>query len=253
LAEFVGSHPIAGSERSGPHHASAELFRQRPWVVCPTPESSPAAVEAVEALAAACGAVVRRMSADEHDVLLARLSHVPQLLASALAGTLLGLERDDVALAGTGLKDTSRLADSDPDLWAEIVAANPAEVAAGLAAVTRPLMALQQALETGDPDAARAVHDLVDAGRRGRDRLAGKHGQPAVRWDVVSVLVPDEPGALARLLADAAAGGVNVEDIRVDHAPGRPLGVVDLDVAPGLGTALEGALAERGWRATVQA
>jgi prephenate dehydrogenase len=249
FAGFVGSHPIAGRERSGPHHASAELFRERPWVVCPTESSSAAAVAAVVALARACGAVVSELSAAAHDVVLARLSHLPQLLASALAGSILGLGRNEIALAGTGLRDTSRIADSDPGLWAEIVSANPEAIATALASVIEPLAGLQRALAAGE-DATTAVRELVERGRAGRDLLAGKHGQAAVRWATVSVVLPDEPGRLARLLADAAAGGVNVEDIRVDHSPGQPLGIVELDVAPGSGALLEAGLAERGWRAS---
>jgi prephenate dehydrogenase len=251
FAGFVGSHPIAGRERSGPHHASAELLAQRPWIVCPTADSSPAAVAAVSELAEACGAVVTVMSALAHDALLARLSHVPQLVASALAGSLVGLDRRAVALAGTGLRDTSRLADSDPALWAEIVAANPRAVAAALRAVVDPLTGLADELEAADGAAASAaVRALVTRGRDGRDLLAGKHGQAAVRWATVSVVVPDEPGALARLLVDAADSQVNVEDIRVDHSPGQPLGVVELDVSPVLGESLEQALVARGWAAT---
>ena len=251
FAGFVGSHPIAGRERSGPHHASAELLAQRPWIVCPTADSSPAAVTAVSELAQSCGAVVTVMSAAAHDALLARLSHVPQLVASALAGSLVGLERGEVALAGTGLRDTSRLADSDPELWAEIVAANPLAVATALRAVVDPLRTLADELEAPDSEgSAAAVRALVARGRDGRDLLAGKHGQAAVRWATVSVVVPDEPGALARLLADAADSAVNVEDIRVDHSPGQPLGVVELDVTPALGESLEQALAALGWAAT---
>jgi prephenate dehydrogenase len=189
------------------------------------------------------------MSAADHDALLARLSHVPQLVASALAAALVGLDRDDVAIAGSGLRDTSRIADSDPDLWAEIVAANPGGVAAGLDAVLGPLVALRARLAAGEPPAD-DVHALVARGRIGRRLLAGKHGQAAVQWARVSVVVPDEPGKLARLLADASAGGVNVEDIHVDHSQGAALGVVDLDVAPGSAQTLASALEERGWRAT---
>jgi prephenate dehydrogenase len=248
---FVGSHPIAGRERSGPHHASADLFAQRPWVICPTEHSSADAIAAVSALAAACGAVVTVMSAAEHDALLARLSHVPQLLASALAGSLVGLDRHEAALAGTGLRDTSRLADSDAAMWGEIVAANPAAVAAALRTVVEPLTALIDVLESADAQAATgAVAELVQRGRQGRDLMAGKHGQRAVRWDTVSVVVPDEPGKLARLLADAAAADVNVEDIRVDHSPGQPFGVVELDVAPDHGESLERDLLARGWTAS---
>lgn len=250
-ANFVGSHPIAGRERPGPHHASADLFMQRPWIVCPTDHSSPTAVTAVTALAEACGAVVTVMSAAEHDALLARLSHVPQLVASTLAGSLLGLDRAEAALAGTGLRDTSRLAGSDAALWAEIVSANQAAVAVALRGIVEPLRGMAQVLETGTPeDVAAAVTDLVRRGRQGRDLLAGKHGQRAVRWATVAVVVPDEPGKLARLLMDAAEAGVNVEDIRVDHAPGQPLGVVELDVEPSHGEPLERDLSHRGWAAT---
>jgi prephenate dehydrogenase len=248
---FVGSHPIAGRERSGPHHASADLFAQRPWVVCPTEHSSVAAQDAVRELAAACGAIVSVMSAQAHDALLARLSHAPQLLASALAGALIGMDRRDAALAGSGLRDTSRLADSEPELWAEIVAANPGAVAAALRAVTGPLEDLIDILESADPaGVADGVRALITRGRQGRALLAGKHGQAAVRWASVSVVVPDEPGALARLLVDAADARVNVEDIRVDHAPGQPVGVVELDVASGQGEALADALRARTWSAT---
>ncbi|HEX3706239.1 MAG TPA: prephenate dehydrogenase [Mycobacteriales bacterium] len=245
---FVGSHPVAGRERSGPQHATGDLFQDRPWVVCPTPTSSAAATDAVESLALACGARVSRMPAPDHDALLARLSHAPQLVASALAAALVGLDQADVALAGSGLRDTSRIADSDPHLWAEIVAANPAGVAVALDAVLEPLLALRAGLTAGEqPD--EAVRALVQRGREGRQLLAGKHGHAAVRWATVTVAVPDEPGALARLLAEAAEAGVNVEDIRVDHSPGLQIGQVDLDVAPGRSAELAAALEERGWRA----
>jgi prephenate dehydrogenase len=251
---FVGGHPIAGRERSGPHHAAGDLFLDRPWVICPTSASAPESVAAVERLARSCGAQSRLMTAGEHDALLARLSHAPQLLASALAGALVNLDRDQVSLAGSGLRDTSRLADSDPQLWAEIVSANPTAVAEALDAVLAPLVALRETLGTADSvDTSligSAVHELVRRGQEGRQRLAGKHGQAAVSWARVTVVVPDAPGALARLLADAAAGGVNVEDIHVDHSPGVALGLVDLDVAPGSADKLAAALTERDWRAT---
>jgi prephenate dehydrogenase len=188
------------------------------------------------------------MPAAAHDALLARLSHTPQLVASALAGALLDLDRDEISLAGSGLRDTTRIADSDPGLWAEIVAANPQGVARALDAVLEPLNALRASLGSADAAAA-AVQALVERGRAGRQLLGGKHGQAAVRWATVTVVVPDEPGALARLLADAASGGVNVEDIRVDHSPGLPLGQVDLDVAPGRAADLVAVLAQHGWRA----
>lgn len=248
--QFVGCHPIAGRERSGPHHASGDLFRERPWIVCPAPGTTDDAVAIVERLARDCGGLVTRMPEAAHDELLARLSHVPQLVASALAGTLTGLEVGDVALAGTGLRDTSRLADSDPSLWTEIVEGNRAAVAAALRDVVGPLSALLRALDEDGTEANDQVRGLLEAGRKGRALLGGKHGSVAVQWATVAVVVPDSPGKLARLLADAASCGVNVEDIRVDHAPGHPVGMVELDVRPEGRETLQHALEGQGWTVT---
>jgi prephenate dehydrogenase len=190
------------------------------------------------------------MSEADHDELLARLSHVPQLVASALAGSVTGLAAGDIALAGTGLRDTSRLADSDPSLWTEIVEGNRAAVARALTGVLGPLSALLTALDDGSEDTSTQVRALLESGRAGRSLLGGKHGSVAVRWATVSVVVPDSPGKLARLLADAASCGVNVEDIRVDHAPGQPVGMVELDVRPDGRETLQHALAGHGWTVT---
>jgi prephenate dehydrogenase len=251
VSQFVGSHPVAGREVSGPQHADPELFRDRPWVVCPTPASAPVAVDTVLGLVQLCGAVPVVLDAQTHDRLLARLSHVPQLVASALAATLVGLRRDEAALAGSGIRDTTRIADSDPALWAEIASANAVAVAAGLRAVAEPLAELAAALETGGDTAAAAVAALVSRGRDGRSLLPGKHGRTPTAWATVAVVIPDRPGALADLLTAVAAHEVNLEDLRVDHAPGQPLGFVELAVPPGDRDRLVTALRDAGWSASV--
>jgi prephenate dehydrogenase len=230
-------------------HASADLFAERPWVVTPTRASAPRAVDAVMALARVCGARPVLLEASTHDALFAQLSHVPQLVASALAGSIASMSGSAAALAGTGLRDTTRLADSDPELWAEIVNANATPVAAGLRAVADPLLRLADDLENGG-DAAVAVRALLDRGRAGRALLPGKHGGAPVDVELVQVVVPDEPGALARLLADVAAEEVNLEDLRVEHAPGQPLGIAEISVLPGARERLAAALSARGWTVT---
>jgi prephenate dehydrogenase len=247
---FVGGHPIAGREVSGPQHADAGLFRDRPWVVCPTPASSGAAVDAVLELIGVCGAAPVLLDAATHDRVLATLSHVPQLVASALAASLRALPPAEAALAGSGVRDTTRLADSDPRMWAEIAAANSAEIAAGLRAVAMPLAELAATLEAGGAAAATAVEELVAAGRAGRALLPGKHGRARAALATVAVVIPDRPGALADLLATVAVHEVNLEDLRVEHAPGQPMGVVELAVDPGGRDALISALREAGWSAT---
>lgn len=248
-ARFVGSHPIAGREHSGPVHADADLFRDRPWVIAPTDQTEPDAVRAVVELARVCGGRPVQLDARAHDELFARLSHVPQLVASALAGALQGLPPDDVALAGAGIRDTTRLADSDPEMWAQIVDANAEPVAAGLRAVLEPLTALAERLERAgrDGDRVEVVRGLVERGRRGRALLPGKHGGAPTALSAVEVVVPDEPGALARLLAAVAAEEVNLEDLRVDHSQGQPVGVAELAVAPTAADRLVAALRSDGW------
>jgi prephenate dehydrogenase len=189
------------------------------------------------------------LDAMAHDALFARLSHVPQLVASALAASITGLSAEDAALAGTGLRDTTRLADSDPGLWAEIISANAAPVATGLRLVAEPLLRLAEALDRGEepgPD----VRLLLEQGRTGRRLLPGKHGGAPIEVRLVQVVVPDEPGRLARLLADIAAESVNLEDLRVEHAPGQPLGIAEISVLPASYDLMVSALAARGWTVT---
>ena len=248
VQRFAGGHPIAGREVSGPAAASADLFADRAWAVCPLPGSGPAVADAVVELARMCRAEPIVLSAREHDELLARLSHAPQLVASALASTLATMTEDETRLAGTGLRDTTRLADSDPAMWGQIAAANAGELAAAVRAVAEPMLALAERLESGDPSVAdEAVRALVTRGRAGRAMLPGKHGRRAVQLAVVRCIVPDTPGSLARLFADAAAFSVNVEDVRVDHAPGQPIGFAELFVAPTDRERLVRGLRDRHW------
>jgi prephenate dehydrogenase len=208
-------------------------------------------VDAVVALARACGADPVLVSPQEHDVLLARLSHAPQIVASALAATLAGLPGEQVRLAGTGIRDTTRLADSDPALWAQIATANAPALAAALRGVGQPLLDLAAALESADDaDAESAVRALVEQGRLGRAALPGKHGRAAAPHAVVRCLMPDTPGALARLFADTAAEGVNVEDLRLEHGAGQPVGFAELVVGPDDRARLVAGLRARGWVVT---
>jgi len=249
VSRFCGGHPIAGRETSGPAHASPDLFHERPWAVCPAAGTGPDAAERVASLARDCGARPVLLEAATHDALLGRLSHVPQLVASALAGSIAALDQSRTALAGTGLRDTTRLADSDPALWTEIVGANADAVAAGLRDVAQPLLDLAAALEAGAGSEA-STRELLERGQRGRALLPGKHGGAPVTLQAVQVVVPDEPGTLARLLAEVAAEGVNLEDLRVEHASGQPLGIAEVMVLAAEGERLASALRARGWTVT---
>ncbi|WP_134742372.1 prephenate dehydrogenase [Nocardioides sp. 503] len=244
VERYVGGHPMAGSERSGPLAASAALFDGRPWAVTPHPGSDPDAVALVEALALLCGAVPVRLTPDEHDKAVARTSHLPHLLASLAAGVLAGAPADHLALSGQGVRDVTRVAAGDPALYGQIVSANATAVGALLGEVRGRLDEVIAALATGDRAGLEAV---LDQGVSGTRAIPGKHGGPPRPTAVVLVAVPDHPGELARLFADAGESGVNIEDVRIDHDPGRPVGQVELTVDEDRAEHLLGSLESRGW------
>ncbi len=244
LGRYVGSHPMAGSERSGPFAASGSLFDGRPWAVTPHETSNPAAVGIVTDLARLCGATPVRFTPAEHDQAVARTSHLPHLLAALVAGRLTDAPREHLALSGQGVRDVTRIAAGDPALWQQIVAANTEALSALLRDVRDDVDTLLAALRAGDRDAVAA---LLDRGVQGTAVIPGKHGGPVVAEAVLFVAVPDHPGELARLFSDATEIGVNIEDIRIDHDPGRPVGLVELTVAADQVDHLLGALEDRGW------
>lgn len=241
LARVCGSHPMAGKESSGPAAATAGLFVGRPWVLCPSHATSPAALRAVRELAAACGADPVVLDAAAHDAAVARVSHLPQVTASALAAVLAG---SDLGLAGPGLQDTTRIAASDPGLWVELLQQNAAAVAPLVRAVSDELAAAADALHAGDLE---ALGDLLRRGNDGRSAVPRKRGAHDRDFVPVSVAVPDRPGQLAGLLVSAADAGVNVEDVRVEHLPGRPTGVIELLVHHAAQASARRALAAAGW------
>jgi prephenate dehydrogenase len=246
LARYVGSHPMAGSERSGPLAASGALFDGRPWAVTPHDGSSAAAVAAVTGLVEVCGGTPLRFGPEDHDQAVARTSHLPHLLAVLVAGRLAGAPADHLALSGQGVRDVTRIAAGDPRLWRQIIGANTGAVTALLQEVQEDLDGLLRALHEQDGE---AVERLLGRGVAGTAALPGKHGGPQGPQTGVFVLVPDAPGELARLFSDVGDIGVNVEDFRIDHDPGRPVGVAEITVAADRASHLLAALADRGWTA----
>ncbi len=244
LTRFVAGHPLAGRERSGPAAARGDLFLGRPWALCPTPETSAEATEAVTELATACGAQTVVVGADEHDRAVALVSHGPHVAAAAVAARLEGASEVALGLAGQGVRDVTRIAAGDPDLWIGILSSNAAPVADVIDEVAADLTATASALRDGThPDVA----GMLERGGAGRRRLPGKHGDRAAAYTIVSVVIPDRPGELALLFQAAGVAGVNIEDVTIEHSPGHPVGVVELSVTPNAAHRLAGELRARGW------
>jgi prephenate dehydrogenase len=244
LERYVGSHPMAGSERSGPFASTEALFDGRPWAVTPHETAAPEAIALVTELAEICGATPVTFSPEEHDQAVARTSHLPHLLAAVVAGRLTDAPREHLTLSGQGVRDVTRVAGSDPAMWQQIVALNSDALRGLLAEVREELDALQDAVIGGDRAALGA---LLARGVAGTRAIPGKHGGPVAPTRSVFVSVPDHPGELARLFADAGASDVNIEDVHIDHDPGRPVGLVELVVEEGRAEHLLGSLESRGW------
>jgi prephenate dehydrogenase len=242
MTTYVPGHPLAGREKHGPAAARADLFLGRTWAFCTSAETSPFASAAVVALIEACGAVPVNTDPATHDRWVALVSHAPHVVAAAMAARLEPGEALD--LAGQGLRDVTRIAAGDTGLWTQILTANAVPVASVLADVAADLAAAAAALADGEP---KAVIDLLDRGQAGVARIPGKHGGAQRSFAVVQVVIRDRPGELARLFNAAGAAGVNIEDIRIEHSPGLPVGVAELAVPPADVTALLDALQAGGW------
>lgn len=194
------------------------------------------------------------MDADAHDRAVALVSHMPHLVASMVAARLENAEEAAVRLCGQGIRDVTRIAASDPRMWIDILSANPgpvadllAELATDLDEAVTALRGLQSADESKRQDGVTGVEGVLRRGNAGQARVPGKHGSAPAVYEIVAVLIDDQPGQLARIFADAERVGVNVEDVRIEHATGQQAGLVQLMVEPQAAPGLAAGLRERGW------
>lgn len=167
---FVGSHPIAGSEKTGAQHARAELFASRPVVLTPIDQSDPCRVRRASELWQSIGARVVVMTPEDHDRVMALISHVPHLVASALANLL---DAPCKGLVGNGWLDITRVASGDPEMWTAICQENRAAIIAGLEDVSAKLQQFRDAMIAGDD---RRLYELLQDAKQTRDTAAAETG-----------------------------------------------------------------------------
>lgn len=241
-ARFVASHPMAGSQFTGPMTASAQLFQDRTWVITATDENAEASVEKVRWLARTVGSVIVEIDASAHDEAVAQVSHVPHLMSIVTASHLRSVPGENLRLAGQGIRDVTRIAGSDTALWTEIISSNSQAIRRELREVADDLCYLIDVLERpGDLEA------FLQLGQHGAQSLLVKHGQEQA-VEAVVVEIPDEPRALARLFGDIGNVGFNVEDFELTHDAVREVGYLSIAVEPTQAEALSSSLQARGWR-----
>jgi len=165
---FVGSHPMAGSEKTGWEHGRADLFVRRAVFVTPLPETDPQAAEQVAAFWTALEADVATVEPDAHDEIVAHISHLPQVLASTLCASLARRDPKWRNFSGGGLRDTSRIAGSDPRLWKTILEQNRDEVLRAVRAYQEELHGMERALANRDWFEVQAI---LERGKAYRDQF----------------------------------------------------------------------------------
>ena len=251
---LVGGHPLAGRERSGPLAARADLFQDRHWVLTPTPETSETTLNRALELVSLCGAVPVLLAPSDHDRAVALVSHLPHVMASLTAARLLDGEDHAVRLAGRGMRDVTRIAAGDAELWADILAANAPAVGALLTDLTADLLRTADALRRlteGEPDGQHAalaeLTGMLRRGGEGRARIATPHGEGAGSPTSLSVPLGEHDRRLERLLDDVGETRVDLEGVILPHAEAPPSAPAELLVAPDAAHRLTDALRERGW------
>jgi prephenate dehydrogenase len=225
---FVGGHPMAGSEEGGIDSADEGLFEGARWILTPTERTDPAAYEVAAAFVRSLGASVVAVGPSVHDGLLARISHVPQVVASAVvAAAVGGGDRPaHLALAAGGFRDVTRIAASPPDLWVSILRSNPRAVLEGIEGVRAGLLHAADLIEAGRWEDLRG---WLGAARRDRTSLFAKPG-PQLDSVALILLVPDRPGVLAEVTTAAGTMGANIEDLRIVHSPEGGRGRLELTI-----------------------
>ncbi len=245
-SNFLATHPMAGREVGGAESARADLFESRTWVYIPKalsgepvdPELLAYGLWMIKAL----GGIAVAMGADEHDRAVALISHLPQAVASLLASQLVAGERSALELSGAGLRDTTRIASSDPTLWDEILSTNADQIVPLLINLQNDLGTLITSLKNGA-----SIASFIEKGNQGRALIPGKHGGAAREYTYLPVVIEDKPGQLAALVGECAAVNVNIEDLTIEHSPGQFTGLITLALSKSDAQLLSDHLIGSGW------
>ncbi|MBP0453264.1 prephenate dehydrogenase [Kitasatospora sp. RG8] len=253
-SRYIGGHPLTGAGRPGPLAGRADLFENRPWVLTPSAGTARDVLNRVLELVALCGATPVVMDGGEHDRSVALTSHAPHLVAALMAARLEHAPPGSMRVLGQGVRDVTRGADGNPALWGEVLGANADAVADVLEAYGADLdraVQVLRALGGGAPaareHAAAELDALLRRGNRGHERVEPGSGPAPGGLAAVTVTLSDRPGSLSRVFAAVGEAGVDIEDIRIDHTPGQPQGLVELRVRQETAAALCRRLDAAGW------
>jgi prephenate dehydrogenase len=243
MSKFLPTHPMAGREVGGAESARGDLFQGRPWIIDSAGVDSELLLMG-QTIIELCGGHLIDMPVEAHDQAVALVSHLPQILSTTLAAQLEGASAQWLDLAGSGLRDTTRIAASNPILWREIITANQEALAPLIEKVIDDLQELLSQLSDEN-----SVENFMRDGNRGRAMIPGKHGGVARNYTYLPVVIEDKPGQLAALFEECAVAQVNVEDLSIEHSPEQYTGLITLALSQSDAVKLYQHLKTEGWSA----
>jgi prephenate dehydrogenase len=246
-ARFVGGHPMAGSEQDGVDGADAALFEGATWVLTPTDDTDAEAYSRVRAVVSSLGAEVVALRPEDHDELVALVSHVPHLTAAALMSLAATGAEEHAALlrlAAGGFRDMTRVAAGHPGIWPDICAENHDAIVAGIDRLQAALAHMRALVDDRDRD---ALLDWLESARRARINLPVRAPRPEELAEI-RVPVPDRPGVLAEVTTLVSEIGVNVFDFETVHSSAGDRGVIVFLVDVRSSDLVRGALLARGYK-----
>jgi prephenate dehydrogenase len=246
---FVGGHPMAGSEQVGLAGADPELFVGATWVLTPTAGTDPGSYARLRAVVHSLGADVVALSPEQHDSLVAVVSHVPHLTAATLMNLADRMAEEHAALlrlAAGGFRDMTRIAAGQPSIWPDICVDNAEAIVAAFDLLLADLTAMRDRVAGADRG---GLLDILDHAAKARRSLPARAVRPE-RLAEIRVPVPDRPGVLAEITTLAGDLGVNISDFEIAHSAEGDRGVVVVVVDADASARFQEALSGRGYRST---
>lgn len=228
-SQFIGGHPMAGSERVGFINSKAALLENAYYILTPTEEIPIEKVNAYRELVETLGAIPLILSPSQHDYVTAAVSHLPHVIASSLVNLVKSSDSEEgimKMIAAGGFKDITRIASSSATMWQQICLTNTENISQLLSDYIASLTEIKEALDCKEEN---ALYHLFDTAREYRDSFSNASSGPIKRSYTISIDIADEPGALASIVAILAANGISIKNIGISHNREYESGVLRIE------------------------
>lgn len=215
--QFIGAHPMTGSERFGYANSKASLFENAYYILTPTKETPTDKISAYQTLIQTIGAIPLILPYTEHDYVTAAVSHLPHVIAASLVNLVKNADSKEgimKMIAAGGFKDITRIASSSPTMWQQICLTNTENISSLLACYIQDLTEFKQILDNKDAD---ALYQLFDTARVYRESFINVSSGPIKTEYVITVDIADKPGAIAAIASLLAMHDVSIKNIGINH------------------------------------